>query len=190
MWIILSKPEHKDLLQNIAKINSDLATLTGQSKSANIPRQKTAPAKHYQRIRNHAINLFGVLKERLQAASACACTLPHNATLRLEVRNATSPQRGRSQDMGLRFHVVLSFENDTAETCNWREMGLEPLDSDKERVRLSSSHDSDDQEGYIDMALHSTTTVEKIDSNEIYPGPVTNKRGIVFRGHSDPGITG
>lgn len=190
MWIILSKPEHKDLLRNITKINSDLATLTGQSKSANIPRQTTAPAKHYQRIRNHAINLFGVLKERLQAASACACTLPHNATLRLEVRNATTPQKGRSQDMGLRFHVVLSFENDTAETCNWREMGLEPLDSDKEKVRLSSSLNSDDKGGHTDMALHSTTAVEGTDSSGIYPTTTINKRRIVVRGHSDPSITG
>lgn len=193
MLIILSKSEHKELLQNIAKINSDLATLTGQSKSASAPLQMAMPAKHYKRIRNHAINLFGVLKERLQAVSTCACTLPHNATLRLEVRNATVPQRGRSPDTGLRFHVVLSFENDPAgETylpCNWREMGLEPLDSDKEHT---SSRNLDDKGGRRDM-VPPTTTVEKTDSNQIYPAmgnAATSRRGIIFRGHSDPSTTG
>lgn len=193
MLIILSKSEHKELLQKIAKINSDLATLTGQSKSASAPLQMAMAAKHYKRIRSHAINLFGVLRERLQAASACACTLPHNATLRLEVRNATVPQRGRSPDTGLRFHVVLSFENDPAgETylpCNWREMGLEPLDGDKEQT---SSCNSGDKGGRIDTVPPITTT-EKTDSDQIYPtttNTVTSKRGIIFRGHSDPSTTG
>lgn len=192
MLIILSKSENKELLQKIAKINSDLATLTGQSKSASAPLQMAMAAKHYKRIRSHAINLFGVLRERLQAASACACTLPHNATLRLEVRNATVPQRGRSLDTGLRFHVVLSFGDDpVGETylpCNWREMGLEPLD-DKGQT---SSRNSGDKGGRIDTVPPIATT-EKTDSDQIHPtttNTVTSKRRIIFRGHSDPSTTG
>lgn len=193
MMIVFSKAEHKELLQKIAKINSDLATLTGQSTSANSPRQLTAPAKHYTRIRNHAINLFGVLKERLQAVSACACTLPHNATLRLEVRNAT--QKNRGQCAKLRFHVVLSFENDPAAAkslpCNWREMGLEPIDSEKEQVKVNISG-SDDQGNHLDMPPRFTATPDIIDSTEGYPAmdnTTSNRRGVGHRAHSEPSIT-
>lgn len=185
MVVVFSKPEHKELLQNINKINSDLATLTGQSKSANSPRQLTAPAKHYTRIRNHAITLFGVLKERLQAASTCACTQPHDAALRLEVRNATAVQKGRSQDTGLRFHVILSSESNPSAVnsppCNWREMGLEPMGNEKEQAKVKNSGDSDDESSYGDMTHSLTEIPDKTDSSE--------KRGAIIRGNSEPNIT-
>lgn len=192
MMIVFSKAEHKELLQNITKINYNLATLTGQSKSANSSRQRTTTAKHYTRIRDHAINLFGVLKERLQAASTCACTLPHNATLRLEVRNA---QKNHGQYTKLRFHVVLSLENDPAAAkslpCNWREMRLEPIDSEKEQVKVNISG-LDDKGNHLDMPPRFTETPDIIDNTKDYPATdnaTRSRRAIGLRGHSEPSIT-
>lgn len=176
--VVLSKAEYKDQLAYIAKINGDLAMLTGQSKSANSPLTITAPAKHYQRIRNHAINLYAVLKEKLQAEPACACTAPHNANLRLEVRNATTTQKDRGQNTNLRFHIILSFETDPAAEMslpwNWKEMGLEPLDSQKEplgskQVKVENPSDSDDKESHIYILSHPTATAEKTNNTVSYP---------------------
>lgn len=83
-------------------------------------------------------------------------------------------QKDRDRDSNLRFHVVLSFESNVAAgkslSWNWREMGLEPLDGEKELPGIKqggeadSLGDQDDKGGNVDIVSHIPTATEKVDT--------------------------
>lgn len=106
--------------------------MTGQLNDAAKPSKtslaSTTAAKDYQRIRNHAITLYAILKQDLHLDKACACPVPHSVNLQLEVRSTTL------RKPGLRFGVVLSLDRTAASpTANvpwdWRPVELEPVES-------------------------------------------------------------
>lgn len=138
--LVLSKAEYKEQLNQISKINSDLQSLTGQTNASDITFPNTATAqattsvKNYKRVRDHAMSLHRVLKEKLQPiVPFCQCSTLHNANLQLEIRNAALRQKGFKQNTSIRFHVVISFERaattGTPLLRSWRDLELEPVGS-------------------------------------------------------------
>lgn len=95
------------------------------------PPKTTTNARRYENIRNHARNLYSVLKYTF--AWPCGCAFPHDASLCIERRNGAH-EASTDQKLGLHFNVVFSFEQDqstgsAAPPWDWRETKIEPLGS-------------------------------------------------------------
>ncbi|KAI5777177.1 hypothetical protein EDC01DRAFT_624367 [Geopyxis carbonaria] len=136
----LKKQKCSDISDHIRRMNEDLATLTGQSNIMNDGpakgRMSDVAAKHYQKIRSHAITLYTILKQELKVVKACACPVPHSAGLQLDVRSATMVTK-QKQSSGLRFGVILSLDQTAATpTTNvpweWRPIEIEPVENIEE----------------------------------------------------------
>lgn len=71
----------------------------------------------------------------------------------------------------------------------WREMGLEPLDSETEQAKeVKNPGNPDGKEGNTNMAPCPTTATEKIDNTMSYPAmgiTATSRLGITLQGHSE-----
>jgi hypothetical protein len=128
--LALQQDRHLILLEDIRKINTDLAELAmHQSQMTSItPRtlpRHYAAAENYNRTRNHARSLYDVLQTGFRLAK-CKCQEPHNANLRLH-------RPGRDES---RLKVLFQFEDISTKECDWRtlEFELVPCDPSAERA--------------------------------------------------------
>ncbi|KAI5785805.1 hypothetical protein EDC01DRAFT_189016 [Geopyxis carbonaria] len=129
--LALRKEDYKILLADIAKINSDLATLTGQRRSIGQPLAEIGKipltADFYKQIRTYSIDLYNIFHDKFQSTPTCCCTVPHNVNLHLEARRLDTNQ----QVTNLRFKVLFSFEHSPEMTTqvpwSWREIEFEPM---------------------------------------------------------------
>lgn len=71
------KEDRKQYIDRIHRLNSNLDKLVNgvpQPPAVEVNKQQGVNvAEHYQRVRRHAIILYGALKERLQISSSCLC---------------------------------------------------------------------------------------------------------------------
>jgi len=88
-------------------------------------RMATATIELYRRVRENAIALYHVLREKLQPP-VCRCPAPHDTGLLLEVRKKDDESQKGS---GIRFRAFISVR-DASVTRNWRAIDVEPLEDD------------------------------------------------------------
>jgi hypothetical protein len=110
----------------IRQLNLDLKSLSldGQIKSNDdvaSKRMATATIELYRRVRENAIALYHVLKEKLQPP-VCRCPTPHDTGLLLEDRKKDDESQKGS---GIRFRAFISVRD-----INWRAIDVEPLEDD------------------------------------------------------------
>lgn len=128
----------KELLKNMERDNKHLADLLGHTRRMNAIKAPniTVNARKYERIRNHARNLFNALKHTF--TWPCGCTVPHYASLYLQHRDAIEAA-GFDQKQGFHFNILFFFVGDDSASpagppWDWREARIKPLDSSQARA--------------------------------------------------------
>lgn len=121
--------------------NRQLRALCGTSTilPCSAPKLFKGAAKHYDRVRMHAINLYQALEEKILTKPLCACVTSHAASLQLEARwlserpNGLKPPESKPQ---LRFRVALSHNMPSGEDAitGWKTLESEPLESEDETM--------------------------------------------------------
>lgn len=141
----------KTQLGRIEKMNADIDKLVNGSPRPiapqGVPSKVTAAAaaEYYKRVRDSAVSLYGVLKDRFQAPG-CSCQLVHDANLQLEFRKAPSSLKADSKPE-LRFSLIFSFDNahnaNKPLPWNWRELDIcsEHLSDNSSDSSLSESEE-------------------------------------------------
>lgn len=94
-----------------------------------IPKFATT-AKRYECIGDQASSLYKVLRKSL--TWPCGCSIPHNASLRLEARTSREPDRTHEALSDLCFNVLFFFDTNPSISqnlppWNWRETRIEPI---------------------------------------------------------------
>jgi hypothetical protein len=151
------------------KNNGDLEMLLGQSlrlETAKPPPKSTNNAKRYERVRNHAKNIYNMLRHGF--TQPCGCPIPHYANLQLEARTSGLTPSGRhalGNGENLRFNVLCHFETTSVQPAatlpwNWRETIIEPLEDDggDENTFLTHSRQTSRDEKVTAMATTATVT--------------------------------
>lgn len=132
------------------KDNKNLAVLLGHSQRMEamiIPKSATI-AKKYERIGDHSRRLYNILKQSLTLP--CGCSIPHNASLRLEARNSGEPAQTHEEYPDLCFNVLFFFETDRymphiVPPWNWRETKIEAInDTDSQEISTDQEPDLTD----------------------------------------------
>ena len=85
----------------------------------------TATIKLYRQVREHAIALYNLFKEKLRPP-CCPCATPHNTGLLLDTRKKDEEPPTES---GIRFRMVVSVQDAPAKAA-WREIDIEPIVED------------------------------------------------------------
>ncbi|KAI5849616.1 hypothetical protein DFP73DRAFT_302372 [Morchella snyderi] len=176
--LALSKAEYKEQLNQISKINSDLQSLAGQTNVSDTSFSNTAIAqasasvKNYKHVRDHAMTLYGVLKEKLQpVAPFCQCSTPHHANLQLEMRDATFRQKRFGKNTPILFHVIISFEGaadaGTPLLRSWRNLKLQPLDNmeDQQTGKIDISRSGGARGPDFHPPVMSSSTLAAVEGN-------------------------
>ncbi|MCJ1423360.1 hypothetical protein MMC29_001243 [Sticta canariensis] len=128
----LSDKENESLIQDMEKDNRDLGDLLGhrqRMETMTIPKFTTT-AKRYECIGDHASSLYQVLRKSL--TWPCGCSIPHNASLRLEARTSREPDPTHEEYSDLCFNVLFFFDTNPSISqilppWNWRETRIEPI---------------------------------------------------------------
>lgn len=148
----LCEESNDRLLRRMSKNNSDLETLLGQSLRLELARhtpKSTSHAKHFERVRNHALAIHNALRHGF--TQGCGCVAPHYANLELEARTLglrpADDQAVPDLD-ALAFHVLCCFETISTPQeplpWNWQEAMIEPLgDSASEPMSPPYEHPAD-----------------------------------------------
>lgn len=150
------------------KDNKDLADLLGHSQRMEamiIPKSATV-AKRYERIGDQARSLYNILKQSL--TWPCGCSIPHNASLRLEARSSRGPAPIREEYSDLCFNVLFFFDTDQSmpqniPPWNWRETKIEAT-NDTNPHQISMENEPSFKETQIQDATSFTTAKNKITS--------------------------
>ena len=126
------------LLKKIRDVNDDLKTISWPDSRIEVIRRPNSSnsAKEYEKIRDHANNLFEVLEHTF--TQHCGCVMPHNASLRLEYRNGVGIALDRRD---ISFTVLFFFESDQvkAPPWNWRETTIKPLSTNLLQTEAGAS---------------------------------------------------
>ena len=119
-------------------MNYDLKEISqpnSQKENKKLP-DSSKSAKNYEKIREHATNLFEVLEHTF--TQDCGCEIPHNASLRLEYRNGVEVA---VDTHNICFTVLFFFQSDQlkAPPWNWRETRVEPLSTNLLQTQAAAS---------------------------------------------------
>lgn len=119
-------------IARLRQLNMDLESLSlrGQITSDDgfASRGKaTATIEFYRQVREHAIALYSVFREKLRPP-CCPCPTAHGAGLLLDTRKTGEEPRTES---GMRFRTVVSVQDAPAK-ASWREVDIEPIIEDDE----------------------------------------------------------
>jgi hypothetical protein len=116
--------KYSALLADIDRDIEKLSKLTSgaiQLEPVKIARNNKLQSAYWQNIRGQAQRLFDNLSSRF---SSCACTYPHKANLRLDIRKHRDIEEGTT-----RFALLLTFEKqsrpDSAPPWEWRDIEIE-----------------------------------------------------------------
>lgn len=142
MQCSLSDEQNESLLRNMEKDNKDLADLLGhrQRMEAMIIPKSATIAKRYDRVGDRSRRLYNILKRSLTLP--CGCSIPHNASLRLEARSSREPAQTHEEYPDLCFNVLFFFETDRSmphiiPPWNWRETKIEAMnDTDSQEISI------------------------------------------------------
>ncbi|KAF4632645.1 hypothetical protein G7Y89_g5493 [Cudoniella acicularis] len=111
----LDHEEFHDLIKEMAHENLQLELLTrGNLELEPIRRQRNRDldVKHWKGIREFAMRLYSSLLSRWP----CKCGVPHQASLRLDIRS--SPNKSEKAD--IKFEVVFAFSDNESPTAPWK----------------------------------------------------------------------
>ena len=143
------------------KNNKDLGDLLGHSvrMAAMRPSKASNNVKHYERVRDHAKNLYNNLKQSFEMP--CGCSLPHYANLRLDARkDGVNPMTRIEHEeiLDICFNVLFSHQPNQEKPSSmprwWRETIIEPVAQPK--LEQTTSIASNSQHRHI-QAMTSVT---------------------------------
>lgn len=127
---------HQQKIQKMERINANLIVLSSgghRPHSSSVPestRQAKKAVELYRLIRDHAVGVLYTLKEKLDPL-ACPCHAPHDAGLRLEVRDLEMKPQLMKDSFEVRFRTYISVQ-DTSSGVNWREVDVEAVDANED----------------------------------------------------------
>ena len=118
------------------RLNTFLARLTDQtSPMAPTPRSRRKAARHYKRVRNHAIDLYHTLNTKFPTPPSCGCELNHEVNIRLQYLRAKRGEKSTS------FHTIFTLAargHSHYPSTLWREFELEDWPSNEAEHGLFS----------------------------------------------------
>lgn len=167
--LTLLKTYRDEQLVRIRNLNHDLDKLVNGSVRPAIskPSSKSdsaAASRYYKSVRDHAMSLYGVLKEKFQAP-ICVCDLVHDANLQLEVRRAGIESYNQPLPP-LRFKFIFSFDSscpDKPVPWNWREIEMEQISNANDDSSDDSEH-SDNGTMEIESLCSTTSSLTLVNS--------------------------